>query len=136
MKTTLLKLLYCMLSWPLMASFVSAAAPESDRGTRPNFVFIYADDWRWDALGIVQREQADKARFPWLQTPRLDQLAAPSVRFRQSFVVNSLCSPGGACVLTGRYSHLNCVINNSTPLPASSDTVATRLKAAGYATAY
>src|SRR4051794_32553457 len=42
---------------------------------RPNFLFIYTDDQRWDALGVVQREQGDKARFPWFQTPNLDRLA-------------------------------------------------------------
>jgi arylsulfatase A-like enzyme len=108
-----------------------AAAPQ-----RPNFVFIYADDWRWDALGVVQKEQGKLARFPWLQTPRLDQLAAQSVRFRNSFVVNSLCSPGRACVLTGRYSHLNGVTDNKTPLPLEADNVAKQLKQAGYSTAY
>ena len=71
-----------------------AAAP----ATRPNIVFIYADDWRWDCLGVVQREQGEKGRFPWLETPNLDRLAGDAVRFRQSFVVNSLCSPGRACV--------------------------------------
>jgi arylsulfatase A-like enzyme len=108
-----------------------AAAPQ-----RPNFVFIYADDWRWDALGVVQKEQGDRARFPWLQTPRLDQLAAQGVRFRNAFVVNSLCSPGRACVLTGRYSHLNGVMDNKTPLPLDADNVAKQLQQAGYATAY
>jgi len=103
---------------------------------RPNFVLIYADDWRWDALGAVQREQGDKARFPWLKTPRLDEFAAQSVRFRQSFVVNSLCSPSRACLLTGRYSHANGVIGNNAPLPADAVTVATRLQEAGYTNAY
>src|SRR5437867_851053 len=81
----------CLSSVPLAA--------ESPR--RPNFVFIYTDDQRWDCLGVVQREQGGRARFPWLQTPHLDKLAAEGVRFRQSFVVNSLCAPGRACVLTG-----------------------------------
>src|SRR5262245_25758958 len=83
--------------------------------TRPNFVFIYADDWRWDCLGVVQKEQGDKARFPWLETPNLDKLAASSTRFRNSFVVNSLCSPGRACVLTSRYNHLNGILGNGRP---------------------
>jgi arylsulfatase A-like enzyme len=87
-------------------------------------------------MGDVQGEQGDKARFPWLETPRLDELAKQSVRFRQSFVVNSLCSPGRACVLTGRYSHLNGIIGNSKPLPVDTVTIGTCLKAAGYRTGY
>lgn len=110
---------------------VRAAAPQ-----RPNFVFIYADDWRWDCLGVVQREQGDKARFPWLQTPRLDKLAAEGMRFRQSFVVNSLCSPGRACVLTSRYNHLNGIIGNSQPLPIETPNFSKQLQASGYTTGY
>ena len=50
---------------------------------RPNFVFLYTDDQRWDTLGVVQREQGEKGRFPWLESPNLDRLAASGVRFNQ-----------------------------------------------------
>src|SRR5947199_7876168 len=103
---------------------------------RPNFLFVYSDDQRWDAVGAVQREQGDQARFPWFQTPSMDRLAAEGVRFRNAFVVNSLCAPSRACFLTGRYSHLNGVANNHTPFPTDSVTHATLLRAAGYATGY
>jgi arylsulfatase A-like enzyme len=69
---------------------------------RPNFLFIYTDDQRWDALGVVQREQGEKARFPWFETPNLDRLASEGVRFRNAFVVNSLCAPSRSVFLTGR----------------------------------
>ena len=119
-----------------LMAFLSREAGSADLPKQPNVVLIYADDLRWDALGTVQREQGEKARFPWLRTPRLDQLAGESVRFRQSFVVNSLCSPGRASVLTSRYSHLNGITGNGKPLPAQTVTVATRLKEAGYTNAY
>ena len=77
------------------ASMLSAA-------DRPNFVFIYTDDQRWDAMSVVQREQGDKGRFPWLKTPNMDRLAAEGVRFRNAFVVNSLCAPSRASFLTAR----------------------------------
>ena len=105
---------------------------------RPNFLFIYTDDQRWDALGVVQREQGDKARFPWFQTPHLDRLASEGVRFRNAFVVNSLCAPSRSVYLTGRYSHVNGVANNHTPFPSENipNTWSSVLKAAGYATGY
>lgn len=103
---------------------------------RPNFVFVYTDDQRWDALGVVQREQGDQARFPWFRTPNMDRLAAEGMRFRNAFVVNSLCSPSRACFLTGRYNHLNGIANNHSPFPADSVTHATLLRSAGYATGY
>jgi arylsulfatase A-like enzyme len=103
---------------------------------KPNFLFIYTDDQRWDAMGVVQREQGERARFPWFKTPGLDRLAAEGVRFRNAFVTLSLCAPSRAAFLTGRYNHANGIINNSTPFPADAVTHATLLGAAGYKTAY
>ena len=122
----------------IMLSLLGAlASPTLAAGiSRPNLVFIYCDDLRWDALGVVQREQGASARFPWIQTPRLDRLAAESVRFRESFVVTSLCSPGRANVMTSRHGHLTGVIGNQQHLPDNVVTFAQHLRAAGYTTAY
>jgi arylsulfatase A-like enzyme len=117
----------------LMALVAAAPVPAA---TRPNFLLIYTDDQRWDALGVVQREQGEKARFPWLRTPNLDRLAAEGVRFRNAFVVNSLCAPSRASFLTGRYGHFNGVVNNHTPFPESNVTFASLLRGAGYRTGY
>ena len=103
---------------------------------KPNFLFVYTDDQRWDAMGVVQREQGEHARFPWLQTPNMDRLAAGGVRFRNAFVTCALCAPSRAAFLTGRYNHLNGVSNNHTPFPTDAVTHATQLRAAGYRTAY
>lgn len=110
---------------------VPAAVPRT-----PNFLFIYTDDQRWDALGVVQREQGERGRFPWLQTPNLDRLAAAGVRFRNAFVVNSLCSPSRATLLTGQYSHANGVVNNQLPHPPGSLSLPALLRPAGYTSAY
>jgi len=75
------------------------AAQADERGS--NFLFVISDDHRWDAMGVVQREQGERARFPWFQSPAMDRLAAEGVRFRKAFVVHSLCSPGRAAFLTG-----------------------------------
>jgi arylsulfatase A-like enzyme len=103
---------------------------------KPNFLFIYTDDHRWDAVGVVQREQGERARFPWFKSPNMDRLAAEGVRFRNAFVTLSLCAPSRAAFLTGRYNHLNGITDNSTPFPADAVTHATLLRAAGYRTAY
>jgi arylsulfatase A-like enzyme len=66
----------------------------------------------------------------------MDRLAAGGLRFRNAFVTLSLCAPSRAAFLTGRYNHLNGIINNNTPFPADSATHATLLRAAGYKTAY
>ncbi|MCU0702621.1 MAG: sulfatase-like hydrolase/transferase [Fimbriiglobus sp.] len=116
----------------LVACVTSGSA--ADR--KPNFVFVYSDDHRWDAMGVVQKEQDKAARFPWFKSPNMDRLAAGGVRFRNAFVTLSLCAPSRAAFLTGRYNHANGITNNGTPFPADAVTHASLLREAGYKTAY
>ena len=117
----------------LLVGFASLAKA-ADR--KPNFVYVFTDDQRWDALGVVQKEQGEKGRFPWLKTPNLDRLAAEGVRFRNAFVVNSLCAPSRASLVTGQYGHVNGVTNNHTPHPEGNLSVAALLRPAGYVSGY
>ena len=127
--TTRILLLICALSALLCGRSFAAER-------KPNFVFIYSDDHRWDAMGAVQREQGERARFPWFKSPGMDRMAAEGVRFRNAFVTLSLCAPSRAAFLTGRYNHVNGITNNGTPFRADSVTHATLLRTAGYRTAY
>ncbi len=124
----------CVSAWLL--AVLACAAPLHAAERKPNFIFIIADDHRWDAMGAVQREQGEKARYPWFETPSLDRLAAEGVRFRNAFITHSICSPGRAGFLTGQYTHINGVMDNETPFPENSVTHATLLRDAGYRTAY
>lgn len=121
---------------PLVFLLLASVALLRAADRKPNFLFIYTDDQRWDAMGVVQREQGERARFPWFKTPNMDRLAAEGLRFRNAFVTLSLCAPSRAAYLTGRYNHLNGVANNHTFFPENSVTHATLLRAAGYKTAY
>jgi N-acetylglucosamine-6-sulfatase len=87
-------------------------------------------------LGVVQREQGDKALFPWFKTPHLDRLASEGARFANMFVTTSLCSPSRASLLSGQYAHRHKVLNNFTDYPHNLPGYAGRLHAAGYETAY
>ena len=49
---------------PILAvALVLASAPLAAGADRPNFVFLFADDQRYDAVGAVQREQGDQGRL-------------------------------------------------------------------------
>lgn len=115
-----------------LAGLANAAA--ADR--KPNFVLLFSDDHRWDAMGVVQREHGERGRFPFLATPGFDRLATEGVRFRNSFVTLSLCAPSRAAMLTGQYNHRNGITNNNKPFPTDAVTHASLLRAAGYQTAY
>jgi len=121
------------LSLPLL--FLSALSLFAE-SKKPNFLFVITDDQRWDAIASIQKEQGDKARFPWLKTPSLDRLKSESATFRNAFCTTSLCSPSRASFLTGQYTHNHGVPNNHTPLPADSNTYASVLKENGYRTGY
>lgn len=120
----------------ILCCIFSTALFAQNKEERPNFIFIIADDMRWDAMGLVQKEQGKKARFPWLKTPNLDALASESVRFRNAMVATAVCSPSRAEYLTGRYGHFNGVANNQVFFPVDNLTYATELKKAGYTTGY
>jgi arylsulfatase A-like enzyme len=124
------------LSLAITALTLLTVAPAWAADGKPNFVFVVTDDQRWDAMGLVQREHGEHARFPWFQTPHMDRMATEGVRFRNAFVTLSLCSPSRAVFLTGRYNHFNGVAGNRTPFPETSVTHASLLRAAGYTTAY
>jgi arylsulfatase A-like enzyme len=109
-----------------LAACAGAAGPVSAAPTtQPNIVVILSDDQRWDTLwGMPTVEEA---------------LASNGVTFANSFVVNPLCCPSRASLLTGRYSHSTGVYLNRPPhggFAAFDDrhTIATVLHAAGYET--
>ncbi len=109
-----------------------AAAAEA----RPNVLVILTDDMRWDAIGAVQRDEGQRALFPWFETPHLDRLVREGCRFKAAFVTTSLCSPSRASLISGRYAHRHGVRNNFTDYPAALPGYPRRLQEAGYETAY
>jgi len=124
---------FVLLTLGMLAAFVCASSAAQ---RRPNLLFIITDDQRFDALGVVQEEQGSNARWPWFKTPNLDRLAKEGVRFRNAFVVHSLCSPSRASFLSGQYGHRNGIVDNSTHFPSNAMNQAVLLREAGYHTAY
>ncbi len=96
--------------------FLSCISPyENEPEQRPNFIVVITDDQRYDALGAIQDELNGQGRYPWIQTPNLDALARQGMLFKNAFVVNSLCSPSRASILTGNYGHKHGIRDNHTP---------------------
>ncbi len=81
---------------------------ESGRSTppvkRPNVIIILTDDQGWGDLSVTGN--------PFVQTPRIDQLANEGVLFN-SFYVNPVCSPTRAELLTGKYHSRSGVYGTS-----------------------
>ena len=101
--------------------------------SRPNIVFIYADDM---GIGDVSHTTG---KAP---TPHLDRLAKEGMRFTDAHTSSSVCTPSRYSLLTGRYNWRTRlskgVINKPTTAPLlkkGETTVASLLKQAGYHTA-
>ncbi len=101
----------------------------------PNIIVIVADDHRHDVLGVVQHELGDAANYPFFESPQLDRLAAGGVRFRNGFVVHSLCSPSRATMLSGLHTHQHGITFNEQPF-ASKRTWPHTLAKKGWVTGY
>ena len=95
---------------------------------RPNFVLIFTDDQRYDAMSC--------AGHPFMHTPNMDRIAREGVLFKNAFVTLSLCAPSRACFLTGQYPHKHGVIHNSIGMNPGVTTYPELLQKAGYDTAF
>jgi uncharacterized sulfatase len=69
--------------------------PADSGGSRPNIVFLYADDHAAWAVG--------QAGDPHAQTPNLDRLYRQGAVFPNAFTVTPVCSPSRAELMTSRY---------------------------------
>jgi len=65
------------------------------QAAQPNVVILYADDWRFDTLGI--------AGNPVVKTPNLDALAKDGFRFTHGCVTTAICGVSRASLFTGQW---------------------------------
>lgn len=106
----------------LAAGVLLAPAPTA-HAARPNVVIVLTDDQRWDTLSSMPTVRSE--------------LVAKGVTFSNAFVVNPLCCPSRASILTGRYSHSTKVYTNGGFRRFDdSSTLATWLRRAGYRTGF
>lgn len=117
----------------LFAAQVSAA-------TKPNILFIFADDWGWGDLGCHGH--------PYVKTPNIDRLAKEGTDFHRFTVASGVCSPSRTAVMTGHFparynidGHFAWVPSNAKRnmpdwLSTEAPTIPRFLKSAGYATAH
>ena len=94
---------------------------------RPNILFIMSDDHAAHAISSYG-SRINK-------TPNIDRLAKEGMRFKNSFCTNSICAPSRAVILTGKYSHVNGLVDNKVAFDGSQQTFPKLLQKNGYETA-
>ena len=140
---------YGMLVWGLLVlgfcfSYSSPSLADepnsSSAESKPNIVFIFADDWGWGDLGCHGH--------PYVKTPNIDRLAQAGTDFHRFTVASGVCSPSRAAVMTGHFparynidGHFAWVPSNAKRnmpdwLSTEAPTIPKFLKTAGYRTAH
>lgn len=118
----------------LILALVSLAGFAGQAKTRPNILFILADDLGYGDLGSYGQKE--------IKTPRLDRMAEEGLRFTHCYAGGPKCATSRASLLTGKLStHLDNRGNQSShpdyewmPLLQKETTVFKVLQDAGYST--
>lgn len=127
-----------LLAAPTPAPRADAVTPPLGRAATtsgenpPNVVLIVADDLRLDMMWAMPEVRSRIGG-------EVPAAASHGVTFSNGFVVNPVCCPSRASILTGQYSHTTGVWTNTEPDGGftafdDSSTMATWLDAAGYRT--
>lgn len=94
---------------------------------RPNIVFIMTDDHTTQAISAYGGKL--------VKTPNIDRIANEGMRFDNCYAVNALSGPSRACILTGKFSHMNGFYDNASRFDGDQQTFPKLLQKAGYQTA-
>ena len=105
----------------------SCSEPKKEKPSRPNILFIMADDHAYQAISAY----SDKL----LNTPNIDRIAKEGMLFTNACVTNSICAPSRATILTGKHTHINGKIDNRMPFDTTQVTFPQLFQNAGYETA-
>ena len=98
------------------------------RASRPNVIYVFADQMRAHVLGCYGNTI--------VPTPNLDAMADAGTVFDNAISTYPVCSPYRGMLLSGLHPMRNGVINNDTGLRDDIPTVASSFKEQGYETGY
>ncbi len=98
--------LVCMLAGMLSCGYLMGAELEKAEisNSRPNIVFILADDLGYADVGFMGQEK--------ILTPRLDALAENGLVFENMYAGGPVCGPSRACLLSGMSQDVGFIKGN------------------------
>ena len=87
------------LAW-IVVSFVLAMKPATvlaaDKATRPNIIFIMADELGYGELGCFGQKR--------IRTPNIDRLAAEGMKLTDFYAGSTVCAPSRCVLMTGLHT--------------------------------
>lgn len=126
-------LLSCFLVLAIQSAYATPNSPIQDTTSRPNIVFILADDLGYGDLGFLGQQ--------YIETPNIDRLAKDGMFFSDHYSGAPVCAPARSAFITGLHTGHTPVRGNfevqpegQYPMPDSLNTLAKVMKQAGYRT--
>lgn len=129
---------------PGLVCLFSVGVAAAGNRDKPNVVLIFIDDLGWKDIGCYGND--------FVETPRIDRLAAEGVRFTDFYAAGAVCSPTRCALQSGQNQarigitahipgHWRPFERVITPrptmaLPLDTVTIGEAMKTAGYATGY
>lgn len=110
-----------------------SAEGKSLETSKPNIIYILADDLGYGDLGIYGQKK--------FRTPNIDRLAEQGLLFTQHYSGSTVCAPSRSALMTGMHTGHTAIRGNKSnteegqlPMKAEALTVAEILKQSGYVT--
>lgn len=111
---------------PTAATFAAVSAFGA-KAQRPNIIFIMTDDHTTQAMSCYGGNL--------VETPNMDRIASEGLRLDNCYATNALSGPSRACILTGKFGHVNGFVDNAGIFDLSQQTFPKLLQKGGYQTA-
>ena len=105
-----------------------ATLKRSDGARRPNLVYAFSDEHRWQSMSFTET--------PQVQTPVMAKMAATGATFDYCISNYPVCSPHRAMLMTGRWPFQTGMIDNNLELSPDEPTLGKVFQRAGYHTGY
>ncbi|MFP6666579.1 MAG: sulfatase-like hydrolase/transferase [Pirellulales bacterium] len=118
----------CLFTVAVTSAVNSAVISAATAVDKPNIIYLMSDELGYYELSCMGH--------PNFKTPNIDRLAAEGVRFTQALAGAPVCAPTRCVLMTGKHAGHTSVRSNggSAPMREGEQTIASVLKAAGYAT--
>lgn len=120
-----------------IAAFASDGRAQTVAGeSRPNILFIFADDQGWNDLSVPMDDGIPGSKSDFYQTPNIERIAEGGMRFGNAYAAAPMCGPSRSAFHIGKGAAQAMYSEMADEVQATSMTIGEMMQSAGYATAH
>ena len=90
------RVLLTLIVWFFVFESCAKANPVIEKPTKPNIIYILADDMGVYDLGCYGQQM--------IKTPNIDKMAAEGILFTQHYAGSTVCAPSRGTLMTGLHT--------------------------------